>query len=90
MSVIISKDSSFLTLLASLSGDGFNVSVFNIRHAELNTSKKSIRIKLVKDNIHLVIFICGDSMDIFSNLQFSEFDVSIVKINDDLSFEVIS
>lgn len=84
MSVIISKDNSFLTLIASLSGD-----VFSIRHAELNTSKKSIRIKLVKDNIHLVIFICGDSMDIFSNLQFSEFDVSIVKINDDLSFEVI-
>lgn len=84
MSVIISKDSSFLTLIASLSGD-----VFDIRHAELNASKKSIRIKLVKDNIHLVIFICGNTMDVFSNLQFSEFDVGIVKINDDLSFEVI-
>lgn len=84
ISVIISKDDSFYVIISKLISNGFE-----IRNAVYSAPDKKIRIKLIHGVTTLRLVILRESFDIFSDSQFSEFGIDSVKINSDLSFEVI-
>lgn len=84
MSIVISKDDSFQSILTKLVDDGFNIS-----YAEINVPKGHIKFTVYEGINKLKIVIYHGNMTILSSCQFGECDVVSVKINNDMSFEVI-
>lgn len=84
-SIVISKDDSYMSILWNLAYNDFT-----IKYAEFSSYRNRFTFTLENNSQLLKIIIRDDSMSVISSHQFSEHGVYEIRINSDLTFEVLS